>query len=45
MKSAISFFVAKFASSNLAAKLSAMNLSNSCVVIYLSWAGILATIS
>ena len=44
---AISTLVAKFACANLAAKLSAVNLLNSCVVINLpwSWSSILFSIS
>ena len=35
MKSAISALVAKFACADIAAKISAVNLLSSCVVIYL----------
>ena len=40
MKLEISFLLAKVACANLAVKLSAVNLLNSIVVIYLLWSGI-----
>ena len=45
MKSAIPFLLAKFTSFNLVAIVFAVNLLNSCVVIYLSRLGILPSIS